>query len=259
MGFQPIVALETQQVVGFEALVRPELETGWADPGALFAGARAEGRLTELDRACRRSALQVVAAAGLPEGTAVFLNAEAASLAHPAAEEDVLPGLFEDTRCVRLVLELTERELAARPAELLASVQRAREHGWRIALEDVGAARSSLALKQLVRPDVVKLDLQLMQRAVGQHTAEVVNAVAEQAERSGALILAEGIETPAMLETALAMGATLGQGLLFGRAAPLPDPVVARRPMRIPRLTGALGRTDQSPFAAIARRLTTRP
>ena len=55
----------------------------------------------------------------------------------------------------------------------------------------------------------------------------MLNAVAAEAERSGALLLAEGIETEEHLARARAVGATLGQGWLFGRPGPLP-PACAR-------------------------------
>ncbi len=72
----------------------------------------------------------------------------------------------------------------------------------------------------LLRPDVIKLDLRLVQRQPDAEIAEIVNAVNTQAERTGAIVLAEGIETDEHLATARALGATLGQGWLFGRPGP---------------------------------------
>ena len=94
-----------------------------------------------------------------------------------------------------VVLEITERALAARPAELLRTVERVRELGWGVALDDVGADSMSLAFMPLLRPDVVKLDLRLVQERPGPAIAEIMNAVNAYAERTGALVLAEGIET----------------------------------------------------------------
>jgi hypothetical protein len=65
---------------------------------------------------------------------------------------------------------------------------------------------------------VIKLDMALVQeRHPSGESAHVINAVAAEVERSGATLLAEGIETEADLVRARAMGATLGQGWLFGR------------------------------------------
>ena len=60
---------------------------------------------------------------------------------------------------LQVVVEITERALASRPAELLRTAERIRELGWAIALDDVGAETASLAFMALLRPEVVKLDL----------------------------------------------------------------------------------------------------
>jgi hypothetical protein len=73
----------------------------------------------------------------------------------------------------------------------------------------------------LVRPDVIKLDLRLVQEQPTGEIAAIVNAVNAESERHGSIVLAEGIETEAQLRTALAMGARLGQGWLFGRPGEL--------------------------------------
>ena len=118
-----------------------------------------------------------------------------------------------------VVVEITERALTDRPAELLHAVQASATRGWGIALDDVGADARSLALMPLLRPDVIKLDLRLVQDQPTSEVAEIVNAVNAERERTGAVVLAEGIETEEHLETARALGATLGQGWLFGRPA----------------------------------------
>jgi hypothetical protein len=103
-------------------------------------------------------------------------------------------------------------------------VEAVRQRGWAVALDDVGADARSLALVPLLRPDVVKLDLNLVQHRPTLAIAEIVSAVSAYAETSGAVVLAEGIETPAHRQAAEGMGARLGQGWLLGRPAPLPGP-----------------------------------
>ncbi|SNS51635.1 PAS domain S-box-containing protein/diguanylate cyclase (GGDEF) domain-containing protein [Geodermatophilus pulveris] len=139
---------------------------------------------------------------------------------------------------LRVVLEITERALATRPAELLRTVERVRAVGWGVAVDDVGAEAMSLAFMPLLRPDVIKLDLRLVQERPGPVIAEIMNAVNAHAERTGAVVLAEGIEDEAHLATARALGATLGQGWFFGR--PAADPVEGA-------VTGALVLPSQLP------------
>ena len=218
--FQPIVELDTGCVVAYEALARGP-EGPLRAPDLLFAAAREEGLLAELDAACRASAFRGAVQQGLLAPLTVFVNVEPevlddAPLAQLAQSVADVPGEL------RVVLEITERALAARPAELLRTVDRVREFGWSIALDDVGADSLSLAFMPLLRPDVVKLDLRLVQERPGPAIAEIMNAVNAYAEASGALVLAEGIEDAAHLRMARALGATLGQGWLFGRPAPGP-------------------------------------
>ena len=79
----------------------------------------------------------------------------------------------------------------------------------------------SLALLPFLAPDVIKLDISLVQAWPNGDQARILTAVAAYAERSGATVLAEGIETDAHLQQALALGATLGQGWYFSRPGPL--------------------------------------
>jgi EAL domain len=120
------------------------------------------------------------------------------------------------------VLEITERALTDRPAELSREVADHRSAGRGIALDDVGADVRSLALLPLIEPDVIKLDLGLVPDRPSTDRAAIVSAVATERERTGASILAEGIENEGHLAVARTLGATLGQGWLWGRPAPLP-------------------------------------
>jgi hypothetical protein len=120
------------------------------------------------------------------------------------------------------VVEISERAVLHRPADLLHTVDRIRDAGWGLAIDDVGINPESLALLPILDPDVVKLDLSVIQDRPSRHTGSVLRAVLAQAERSGAAIVAEGIETPEHREIALGLGASLGQGWLFGRPGPLP-------------------------------------
>jgi EAL domain-containing protein (putative c-di-GMP-specific phosphodiesterase class I) len=217
--YQPIVDLVSGDVVAYEALARGPQGSPLAGPAELFAAARRTGRLADLDWLCRTRALQGALAADL--STALFVNVEPDVL-----HTDPPPGTEELLRTaadrLHVVVELTERALTDRPADLLAMVEAVRQRGWGIALDDVGADPRSLALVPLLRPDVVKLDLALVQRRPDRAIAEIVAAVSAYAESSGAVVLAEGIETPAHRQTAEGMGARLGQGWLLGRPGPLP-------------------------------------
>lgn len=224
--YQPIVELDTGAVVAYEALARGPEGHPLGRPDVLFEVARRAGRLAELDRACHSAALGGAAAAGLDSPWTLFINAEpetAEDAFHPGTSYGPQAARTHDSDgCSRVVVELTERALTTDPTQLLHAVARIRSRGWGIALDDVGTDRNSLALLPLLRPDVIKLDLRLVQQHPSRDIAEIVSAVNAEAERSGTAVLAEGIETEEHFGIARGLGATLGQGWLLGRPTPLP-------------------------------------
>ncbi len=251
--FQPIVDLDTGAVVAHEALVRGPVGP-LESPDALFAAARAAGRLAELDAACRLSAFRAAVDHRLYDPLTLFVNVEPEVL-ETAPLDDLFAVVAEAAGDLRVVLEITERSIAARPAHLLATVDRVRSLGWGVALDDVGADSLSLAFMPLLRPDVIKLDLRLVQERPGPAIAEIMNAVNACAERTGALVLAEGIETEQHLVVAQALGARLGQGWYFGRPTPGPasDRPVAALTLPVPPPV-----VSTSPFACLPAGATLR-
>jgi EAL domain-containing protein (putative c-di-GMP-specific phosphodiesterase class I) len=255
--YQPIVALDDRGVVAWEALARGPEDSPIARPELLFGAARAAGRTAELDWECRAAAVRGAIDAGLRRGRPLFVNVEPEALGTPVPAH--LEALWQRAgEELDVVVEITERSLTARPADLLHTVQRIRERGWRVALDDVGADTRSLALMPLLRPDVIKLDLRLVEEQPTAEIASIVNAVNAESERTGAVVLAEGIETERQLETARAMGARLGQGWLFARPGALDlsaaagDVALPRHPLqsaRVPTVT---------PYEVVAARLTPR-
>ncbi|MEA2457611.1 MAG: hypothetical protein QOC95_583 [Thermoleophilaceae bacterium] len=244
--FQPIVDLETSAVFGFEALARGPEGSPLEFPAQLFETARAENRIAELDAACQRAAIAGGKAIGVDPPLTLFVNAEP-----HAGGFGALPPLGRGTRGV---VELTERTLTSRLTELLPAVQRARAQGWGLALDDVGADTRSLALMPLLRPDVIKIDLRLVQEQPTSEIAAIAAAVGAQAERTGATVVAEGIETPEQARYARALGATLGQGFLFGRPS-AERPLADVTPIPLPIFTTSLPHPWRTPFEmASARR-----
>ncbi len=217
--FQPIFNLMTDTVVGAEALARWPQSPG-VNPSAVFDEARRQGRLSEVDQACRNAALQAATARGhLDDGLTIFINAEPDALVEHFRSREVFDV---STQGSRAVLELTERALLDDPAQLLTVVAQAREQGLGIALDDVGTHPDSMTLLSLIAPDVVKLDGSLIAGPPTHTQLRVITAVRAYAEATGAAILAEGIETEDHRRRALDVGATLGQGWLLGRPAALP-------------------------------------
>jgi diguanylate cyclase (GGDEF)-like protein len=222
--FQPIVDMATGEVVGFEGLTRPAPGAPFSNPGALFEAAEHVGRTVELDTACYEVIAE--AARGIPVERVVTINLSPRTLEAPdfsvqrvldiLARNELHPG--------RVILELTERETVLdldRLRDNLAALQAA---GVRIAADDVGAGNAGLRLLSQVRFDIVKVDLSLVQDGASSETSgAVLRSLRDLAERWGASVIAEGIETPAQLRAVRELGLPAGQGYLIGRPGTIVD------------------------------------
>ncbi|HEY1737499.1 MAG TPA: EAL domain-containing protein [Acidimicrobiia bacterium] len=262
--YQPIVDLATGGIVAYEALARGPVGTPLEMPGALFPAAEQAGLLAELDWACQRAALDGARTAGLGADLMLFVNVE------PGLLGATVPATLASARRAaaaqfRLVLEISERAVLDDPAALLGMVRHARAEGWLLAIDDVGVNPESLSLMPLIDPDVIKLDMTIVQGQPTRATGRLLTAVLAQCERNGATILAEGIENEAHHARAIGLGASLGQGWRFGRPGPL-LPSTARLTRNGPRnlALDPNGRTHtattpSTPFALAANMLEPRP
>jgi EAL domain-containing protein (putative c-di-GMP-specific phosphodiesterase class I) len=254
--YQPLVDLYTGETVGYEALARGPVGSAFERPDVLFMEARRTRMEVELEWQCQRAALSGACDHGLSPGQALFMNVEPGA---PLSDRPAfLRGLSERALAhFPIFVELTERALIDDPAQLLAAVARMRALGAGIALDDVGADPRSLALMPFLAPEVIKLDLRLVQENPSRQIAEIVHAVSAESERTGALVLAEGIESEEHRETALALGARYGQGWLFGRPAELGSPdVQVTHP--IPRRQAPSLIEESSPFELVSQFRPTR-
>ena len=251
-AYQPIVSLDDRAVVGFEALVRTCGDGPSASPSELLRAAREQGVTNDFDWRCRASALDRAIEAGYPAELPLFVNAEPSALDTPPPRDRL--QLIDDAARMSITVEITERDLMGDPAGLLRAAEHARNMGWRVAIDDVGADSSSLALIPLLRPDVIKLDMTLVHERPTDRTAAIVAAVAAEAERTGALVLAEGIETDSHERCARDMGAVLGQGFLYGAPGPLPDFGDVSSPVGSPSLDATV--TVRAPVAVTPFGLT---
>lgn len=215
-SFQPVVELGTGRMVGVEALARwPTVAD--VDPAEVFALARLRGVVSDFDFACRTAAVNEARSARLTEGLALYLNFEPSGIVDPARTEEHLDALD----CgVDVVLEITERGLGTDPEGLVSMVASARRRGFRIALDDVGSNPGTVRALPLVRPDILKLDSWILRHPRSIRARKVMWAVRSHIAATGATLLAEGIESAQDREDALRLGATLGQGWLYGAAGP---------------------------------------
>ncbi len=253
--YQPIVELDSGTVIAWEALARGPRGSALEFPDKLFGAAARHGRTVELDHCCRVAALDGAIAAGLERHQELFVNVEPDTAGAP------VPAFLQMGRDraqarLRVTVEITERELTSDPGALLSLVAHYRSRGCGIALDDVGIDPRSVSLMPLLRPDVIKLDMSFVQQPMTRERARIVHAVVAEAERSGARVLAEGIETAEQARAARTLGAELGQGWHFGRPGELrPGPDTEGTG----RARATVDPADDTPYEHLSRRRPSRP
>lgn len=210
---QPICNLIDGQPIGYEALSRFRMLPARA-PDRWFADAADVGLGLELECAAITAAMRVLPL--LPAGRTLSINASPATVTSGA-----LDALLASATPERIVLELTEHATVDDYGTLCAHLSRLRARGIGLAIDDAGAGFSGLQHILKLRPDIIKLDMTLI-RDIDTDPARRALASAMQsfARQTGAILVAEGIETPSERKTLIALGFHRGQGYLLGRPAP---------------------------------------
>jgi EAL domain-containing protein (putative c-di-GMP-specific phosphodiesterase class I) len=214
--FQPIVALDSRRVVGFEALSRFSGEPA-RGPEAWFAEAHEVGLGAELEMWAIRVACE--RAPALPEGAFMAVNVSPAT-----AERPDLLALLAGAPVNHVVLEVTEHARVDDYPRFRVAIDRVRELGARLAVDDAGAGFASLRHILELDAELIKLDGSLTRSLEADpRRRSLASALIEFGRESGASVLAEHIESELQLTELRRLGVQLGQGFHLGR----PEPVAA--------------------------------
>jgi diguanylate cyclase (GGDEF)-like protein len=227
LAYQPIVALETGETVGVEALVRwDHPERGLVAPLDFIPIAEDTGLIIPigtwvLERACHDAA-QWRAAHPDARPLRVSVNLSARQLAQPDLPR-IVARVLEETGLPpsALNLELTESSLMEDPEAALVTMNELMQLGVRLLLDDFGTGYSSLAYVQRFPITTLKIDRSFVAN-LGRISpdAAIVAAVANMAHGLGVAIVAEGVETEEQAEALRALGCQYAQGWLYGRPMP---------------------------------------
>lgn len=234
--YQPVFRAGSHELWGYECLMRARQDDGtMIFPGTLLDWARQERLIFMLDRICRETHI-ANAAQALPEDVSVLINFL------PTAIYD--PGFcLRTTRAAakragldpaRVIFEVVETEQVSDLEHLRGILDHYREGGFRTALDDVGAGYAGLTMLAELSPNLIKIDRELVRQAANSKMHRIIcSALSEIARQSGALCLAEGIETEQEYQTILNIGVDLVQGYYFAKpalepATTTPIPAVAQ-------------------------------
>jgi diguanylate cyclase (GGDEF)-like protein len=222
--YQPIMALDNNDVCGFEALIRwHHPEKGLLLPGTFIALAEEIGLIVPLGEWIIRQACK--AAASWPDDLHVAVNLSPVQFSSPGLVQIVVSALAAvglDPK--RLELEITESSLLQNNEQTLSILHQLRELGVRIALDDFGTGYSSLSYLRIFPFDKIKIDRSFLKDiSTGSGSRNIVRAVATMATGLGMTATAEGVETPEQLEAVRSEGCGEVQGFYFSKPMPAGD------------------------------------
>lgn len=223
--FQPIISNKPPyRVFAYECLIRglsrdEQLITPWQ----LFSAAKRSGLMSQLDHAARLKSIET--ARKLNSDVNIFINFNpkfiSNSLSDLAETMDAVRESRVDPR--RFVFEVVESEEIHDVGKLHEIIEYCRKTGCRVALDDVGAGYNSLNNLPEVRPDFIKLDMELVRDVHADHyKSRVASKLLELACELKLISIMEGIETKESWEWVRSNGADYSQGYLFARPAAIP-------------------------------------
>jgi len=222
--YQPIVSLASNQIVGFEALVRwqhPVL--GMILPLEFVPIAEKTGAIVPLGQWVLREACQQLKAwqgsSPLAENLWVSVNLSGVQLKHPALLEEIAEVLRESGLEPRsLLLELTEGMAMENPAAARTLLMQIRALGARVSVDDFGTGHSALAYLRQFPLDSLKVDRSFVRGIeANPDMASILGAVTTMTRQLGLQMVAEGIEKGEQLELIRKLDCEFGQGFLFSK------------------------------------------
>jgi len=215
---QPICAIASGEPLGFEALSRFALEPA-RSPDVWFADAAECGLAIELECAAIAAALLVFDR--LPAPLTLSVNASPETVSSGG-----LADVLGDRALDRLTLEVTEHAAVESYDALNTALAPLRERGLKLAIDDAGAGFAGLQHLLRLQPDIIKLDMTLIQSInVDPARRALAGAMQMFARQTGAVLIAEGVETRDELSTLAQLSFMRAQGYFLGRPRPWQDVV----------------------------------
>ncbi|MBB3644455.1 diguanylate cyclase (GGDEF)-like protein [Rhizobium sp. BK619] len=222
--YQPIVRIDTREIVGFEALCRMTTPSGEVIAAAHFQEATKDARVAaELTQRMMTSVAHDMRSwldAGLPLQH-VGINLSAADFRAGGLREKICKAFDEaEVPLDHVILEVTESVyLGQRDHVVAAEIKALRAEGIKVALDDFGTGFASLTHLLTMPVDILKIDKSFVDRLTpGDAGLFIVEGLIGIASNLGVRVVAEGIESEAQAEQLEKLGCKLGQGYLFSKA-----------------------------------------
>lgn len=220
-AFQPIVSLKRKKIVGLEALTRgcSPSDESIIPPNLLFESAEQNGKSIELDRLCRRTAIKNFHKIKNHRDMVLFVNLNT-SVLNQDGELQMLTKYYADSEGIdysNIAIEIVESAVENND-KLIEVIEKYREIGFFVALDDFGALHSNLNRLVITKPDIIKIDRCLVHNvSKSYYQRSIIKSIIELAKTIGSLTLAEGLEEEVDILTCYEMGIDLYQGFYFAR------------------------------------------
>lgn len=225
MNYQPIVDMETGEMIAVEALLRwQHPEKGIIPPLAFIPLAEETGLICQIGqwvfKECCNQLVKWQEAEGSDRKLVMNINVSGRQLQEEGFIDDIRKALEDSpVDAHQLKLEITESAMLRDLTAASDIFDQLRSLGIRVAIDDFGTGYSSISYLRQLPVDTLKIDRSFVISLGDDERADgVVQAMITMARTLGLDVTCEGIETPNQLAALRKMGCDSGQGYLFGRA-----------------------------------------
>jgi EAL domain-containing protein (putative c-di-GMP-specific phosphodiesterase class I) len=222
--YQPVVALDTELIVGFEALLRWQHPTlGMVPPDVFIPIAERSGLIDPIGRWVLDEACTTVAAWHMTTPTdpplSIAVNLSGRQLASEDLVMQVTDALQQSGLAPSsLILEMTETSLVQDPVGATRALHALRALGIRLAIDDFGTGYSSLSYLRQFPVDILKLDRSFVETITNSdHVPPIVRGLLDLGRTLNLEIVAEGVERGVQRDRLRLEECDLAQGYLFAR------------------------------------------
>ncbi len=220
-AYQPIFSLAHKRIVGYEALIRAkDFRRQAIRPDSLFSHGKDLQDIVFLDRLCRFIHINNFKA--FPDDTNwLFLNVAPKTIMHGKRFGAFFSALLERFKFPphRIVIEIVEYPISVEDnTRLIETVKYYQELGCLTAIDDFGAGHSNFDRVWTLKPDIVKLDRSMLERAsTHPEIRQLLPGIVSLLHQAGSLVIMEGIETEEQAIIAVESDADMVQGFYFAK------------------------------------------
>ncbi len=232
--FQPVIDLQSGEVIGFEGLIRGPADSTLHSPVNLFGAALQQNLSLEVEMLARQIVLESFSRQKLPGN--LFLNISPETMSLPSFKNgrtlEFMSSLGIDP--ARVVMEITENQPTYDFEEMRSALFHYRQMGFKTAIDDLGEGFSSLRLWSELRPEYIKIDMHFIQGVDHDPVKlQFLKSIQQIAGSCGTRVIAEGIETEGELRVVKDIGIALGQGYFIAHPSPTPPLLASNETCRI--------------------------